>query len=324
MVTTRNKGHTLLNHISYRGRDLSPYVKNLNYDSLLKAKSVRAGTYIFSDLERLSSHELIAAASVADKLLHDPEARILNHPALSMRRYEILRTLGSLGYNKFDIYRLSEAREPTQYPVFLRRHDDHTGAGSELLYSRQEMLAAIKRLEDSRIDRDQWIICEFCDTADENGIYRKYSAFNLDGQIVPRHLFFSHEWMLKVPTLVDSDHVAEEWQYVTENPHEEALREIFALARIDYGRIDYALLDGRIQVWEINTNPVITTPRDGGGPARWPVHDQFSRQFSRALLRLDQSGSRRTISLTEPVALRTRCRRILRRGWHWLKRRDRR
>jgi hypothetical protein len=49
----------------------------------------------------------------------------------------------------------------------------------------------------------------------------------------------------------------EELDYVRDNPHEAELREIFRIANIDYGRIDYALLDGRVQTWEINNNPTI-------------------------------------------------------------------
>ena len=43
--------------------------------------------------------------------------------------------------------------------------------------------------------------------------------------------------------------------FTMSNPHEHELRRIFSTARIEYGRIDYALLGERIQVWEINTNP---------------------------------------------------------------------
>jgi hypothetical protein len=49
----------------------------------------------------------------------------------------------------------------------------------------------------------------------------------------------------------------EELEYVQRNPHEEELREIFAIANIDYGRIDYSILDGKVQTWEINLNPTI-------------------------------------------------------------------
>ncbi len=43
-------------------------------------------------------------------------------------------------------------------------------------------------------------------------------------------------------------------RYFKINPHEPELREIFRLAKIQYGRVDYSILNGTIQVWEINTN----------------------------------------------------------------------
>jgi hypothetical protein len=51
--------------------------------------------------------------------------------------------------------------------------------------------------------------------------------------------------------------VEEELDYLVSNPHEAALREIFALAGVGYGRIDYSMKDGRLVTWEINLNPTI-------------------------------------------------------------------
>ena len=121
------------------------------------------------------------------------------------------------------------------------------------------------------MSRERLLIEEFCDTRDASGLYRKYSAFAIGERIVPRHVFFSRDWLLKAPQLVAQELVAEELAYVRDNPHEAALREIFALARITYGRIDYALKDGRVQVWEINTNPQLLSFDDGGGPSRLPT-----------------------------------------------------
>ena len=45
------------------------------------------------------------------------------------------------------------------------------------------------------------------------------------------------------------------------NPHREQLARIFSVARAEYGRIDYAVRDGRVQTWEINLHPTI-----GRGP----------------------------------------------------------
>ena len=83
-------------------------------------------------------------------------------------------------------------------------------------------------------------------------------------RILPRHLFFSRHWVVKDWSVLDDALLREEQQYLATNPHERQLREIFAAARIEYGRIDYSLRDGEMQVWEINTNPIII----GMGPAR--------------------------------------------------------
>ena len=55
--------------------------------------------------------------------------------------------------------------------------------------------------------------------------------------------------------------ILEERAYIVGNPHEAQLREIFGIAGVEYGRIDYAIQDGRVQTWEINLHPTI-----GRGP----------------------------------------------------------
>jgi hypothetical protein len=51
--------------------------------------------------------------------------------------------------------------------------------------------------------------------------------------------------------------VREELEYVSQNPHQQQLLEIFDLAQVEYGRIDYAIKDHRVQTWEINLHPTI-------------------------------------------------------------------
>jgi len=55
--------------------------------------------------------------------------------------------------------------------------------------------------------------------------------------------------------LTDLIFLDEEMHYLQSNPHQAELRRIFDLANIRFGRIDYAVADRCIQVWEINTNP---------------------------------------------------------------------
>jgi hypothetical protein len=79
--------------------------------------------------------------------------------------------------------------------------------------------------------------------------------------------------------------VEEEREYVIGNPHEQELAEIFALARVEYGRIDYALKEGAIRTWEINLNPTIgrgTRPPSGRIPLEFePIRQESKEHFYR-------------------------------------------
>jgi hypothetical protein len=56
--------------------------------------------------------------------------------------------------------------------------------------------------------------------------------------------------------------VAEDFRYVRSNPHAAQIMDIFKRCDIEYGRIDYGLANGRLQVWEINSAPVLLLPDD--------------------------------------------------------------
>jgi len=77
--------------------------------------------------------------------------------------------------------------------------------------------------------------------------------------------------------------VVEELEYVTTNPHQKQLSEIFELAQVEYGRIDYAMKDGRVQTWEINLNPTIgrgLRPRSRNIPAELDaIRDEVRSEF---------------------------------------------
>jgi hypothetical protein len=234
------------------GRALAGQVAVRPYEEVLAGGELPEGAVaIFSDLDRLKQEERAALAP-----LHARQARALNDPTRSMLRYELLRTLYAGGINRFNAWRPGET--PERYPVFIRPESGFLDTGLPLLAFGGEPPAG-------------HIAAEFCDTADKEGVYRKYGAYVVGERIVPRHLFFSRNWFVKSTDLLGPAQVEEERAYVSSNPHAAQLLEVCRLARISWGRIDYALLEGRVQVWEINTNPLFSflnvppSPRD-------PVH----------------------------------------------------
>ena len=256
--------------------------RSLDFVHALRRHAPRPAAFIFSDLERLDAAERVRAAALWTALAERGLARRrLNHPLRALRRYALLRRLEEQGINDFGVYRLTEARRPQRYPVFLRGENDHVGSRSELLYTPEELAMALQNLESSPERHRPHIVTEFCASRDERGLYRKYAAWCIDGRILPGHLFFGPHWMLKQPTTLAAGLVAEELDYLARNPHAAALERVFALAGIDYGRADYGIVAGRIQIYEINTNPGIPS---GYTPRPPSLRDEVDRRFNETLL----------------------------------------
>ena len=81
----------------------------------------------------------------------------------------------------------------------------------------------------------------------------------------------------------DTNPVKEELEYIEANPHAEVLRRAFDLARIEYGRADYGVVDGRVEIWEINTNPYVIRPEYTRQEERRPALAAFAERFNRAV-----------------------------------------
>ena len=239
---------------------LRKIMKVVYYEDLESMRSLNFGTYIFSDICRLDRVDAERATLIWNKLRSEiPDARLLNHPTASMKRYELLRTLYQIGLNPYNVYRLTERRIPQRYPVFVREEDVPTKPHErvDLIHSPVELEAVVSAILAQGRYRENMIIVEFADTSDERKRFKKYSAFVIDGRIVPDHIHFDNSWHVKTSVIVERQTQEEQRDYVTRNPHEESLRKICAEARIGYGRIDYGVKDEQLVVWEIATNPAM-------------------------------------------------------------------
>ncbi len=291
---------TVLDYLKSWAGPSHPRMKMLSYETL--PTILPRGSYVFSDLELLSSEQAALAGDVWSQLAAAGEGiRLLNHPLRAMRRYALLREMREAGSNQFAVYRRSDRLTSLRFPAFVRHANEHFGSLTNLLHDHQELDQAIVRMFLRGVSLDDVLIVEFCDTS-RNGLFRKYSAFRVGDRIVPRHLMFSQKWVIKVPDLVDASKIEEEHEYLESNPHEQELRDIFDRAHIDYGRIDYGLLDDRIQVWEINTNPIVMVSRDQYGRQRLPAQEVFARKIRLAFESIDSPSPTQPmvpISLTE-------------------------
>jgi hypothetical protein len=278
----------MLSFLNVWGRELRDSITVIPIETFIHQRTVLPGTYIISDIERLTPAMAATLGRIWNSLSSQGGGfRLLNHPTASMRRFQLLAELHRRGINCFKVYRVSDDPSPERYPVFIRGMNDHRGSLTSLLYTPIEFHSAINNPKMRRTKYGETMAVEYCDTSDQEGIFRKYAAFRVGGRIIPRHVFFKREWMIKEPGFAEADMLEEERRFLEKNPHEQALMEIFELARIDYGRIDYGLLDGAVQVWEINSNPMIASAISSSSPARLEAHKRFVTNMVEALRALD-------------------------------------
>jgi hypothetical protein len=308
---------------------LAPRVNVLHYEDLPERTSATSGTYVFSALDQLSVGGRRLAAELADQL-EQPGAgcRVINHPARTLLRLELLETLYREGLNQHRAARANGDLSTLRFPVFLREEFRHSGTLTPLLQTRAELDRALGREVLRGFRLPELLVVEFCETADAEGRYCKYAAFKIGSEIFADGWERGREWMLKAEQSEQSEaRLLEERVYVLGNPHEQSLRRIFELAGVEYGRIDYAIKDGRVETWEINLNPTI---RRGRRPDFRPLPEALDRikdvarqhfldRFEAALGGLDPGGPPVQLRLAYGEGCREEAKPMIRpggpRGW---------
>ncbi|HYB53665.1 MAG TPA: hypothetical protein VEG84_07355 [Thermoanaerobaculia bacterium] len=302
---------TLREYLSRWGHAVAKRFRLIPYEDLLQAGSFEPGAYVLSSLCSIPDHMRRSLERLHASLCREAGFRFLNHPTKTLTRLPLLEELSRRGLNGFRAARATNGFGHLRFPVFLRSERTHDGALSPLLHSRSAVEASIGRaLVRGRPLRDLLVV-EFCDTSDTNGYFRKYSAYVVGDRVLPRSLEYGRPWVLKHEHCEFSQaQLAEERAYVLANPHEKQLSRIFAIAGVEYGRIDYAVKDGQVQTWEINLHPTIgrgrVATKSHVPPALEPFREEskafFYRAFQSAWETIDPSEQPpRAVSLSLPT-----------------------
>lgn len=264
-VTTERFARIVTKFIRNTKGRLKDTLRSLTYEELFFERAGPAGHYIFTDFDRLSRYERDTAAGFTLELRRAaPDAKILNDPTRAMERTPLLAALHRGGINDFAVTRVDTGDLPPQFPVFIRADDGYGLPDTGLIETREDFERALSDLENRGVPLKGRVAIGFAAEKGPNGRYRKYGAFNIGGTIVPQHLMQSDDWVVRrhVPEHTSADrldesdqNIAEEMDYVTGNPHRKELLAAFRTGKIDFGRADYGIVGGRIQIYEINTNP---------------------------------------------------------------------
>lgn len=284
-LVTADHAYTLNRYLQEWAPELSSRIQPIFYEENPWDWLDLEATYIFSDIERLTPSEMRKATAYAEHL-GSRGFRVLNHPSNAPTRLALQNVLHDAGINPFRMFPVKASAE-LKFPVFLRLANSHLGSIGDLIHSQAELEQRLAGLHKKISQADDLVVVEYCDTRTGTERYTKYSAMRVGDKIVPRHAISSHQWMLKVPDIVDAEAVAIENEFLLDFVQHKAIENIFSLANIDFGRIDFGMQDGKIRVWEINSNPTFMPMKKGLHIAREQIINKTNLWLIEALKELD-------------------------------------
>ncbi len=269
----------------------------LCYETVLAMDAVPPGLYVFTGLNRLGPNATHALKELFSSLDQRSGLEPLNSPARSLGRYELLRALHQRGINEFKVKGAWEDLSDLRFPVFVRDRS-RDGGVPVLLRSMREVEVEIGWALVRGADLSELIVVEFLGTRNEDGLYRKYSAYVVGNAVIPTSLERGRHWVLRYPVAEFTiEALKEEELFVLEDPHAGQLEEVRRVAQIGFGRMDYSVYKGRVQIWEINTLPTMRHPNGSPPfppeltPFRQAKKDLFRARFQEAWRELDPGPS---------------------------------
>lgn len=284
LVTSRNS--QTIERLLQSREDIAGQVSLHTYPSVFSSGKIPCGTLVFTDFDLLQSYELDAAAHIAHEVERQrPDLKLLNHPGVALERFDLLDKLYKSGKNAVEVVRISGGPRPEHFPLFIRAEDGCAGPEGPIINSGREYDDAIAAYKRERRPLKRRIAVRYCAEHDKDGYFRKYGAFIFGDRIVSQHIMRNTDWVVKSRFRADDEEfVKEEHEYILSNPHTEWLKEIAQLSGIQFGRVDYGIFEGKLVVYEINTNPTFPRLQEGvGSPDRLarkgPLMDQIAEAF---------------------------------------------
>ena len=127
------------------------------------------------------------------------------------------------------------------------------------------------RLHDSALDElvrsglclSDLMFVEYCAEPIEDGLFRKLAAYCVGDEVITGMSVHDENWHAKYGKegVASEAHYLDEMQAVKENRHAAGIAGHFKAAGISFGRADFTLVKGKVEVYEINTNPNCSNPK---------------------------------------------------------------
>ena len=268
--------------------------RTLSYEKLWGRKFLPRGTYVLTDFDRLSPVEIEAAGRLHDHL-QAAGLRVLNNPRHFRPRDSLLKALRAEGINEFTCCLPAAGEWPQRYPVFLRTVAAHRGTLSDLLHDRAVAEAALRQaMDQGHPIRDLMFIEYAAEPQPDTGSFQKHAAFRVGRHIVRANTVNDVSWMAKQ----GAKGVASQAQYEAERaemdayPHHDYVMRVFEFAGLQFGRLDFGIVAGQPQAYEINTNPTMALGKAHPHPIRNETMGLVKSRLASALADVAQPVSR--------------------------------
>lgn len=239
----------------------APVICRWSWERLFRSRFFPRATYVLTDFDRLKTADIELAGRFHGALVRRG-MRVLNDPRLFLPRDIFLRRMHRAGINSFTCWRPAEGEQPDRFPVFLRTIAAHRGVLSGLLGSQAEVDEAVAAALKAGHPLLDLLVIEYAAAPNPDGVFEKRAAYLVGDRIVPAPIVNDTNWVAKEGQLglASDEGYRNELQEAKDMPHAAHLRRVFATAGASFGRLDYTILNGRPEIFELNTNPRIKFP----------------------------------------------------------------
>ncbi len=236
----------------------------LSYDWLFANRRCPRAAYLFTDFERMDAWSLEKAGKFYKKL-KVRGATVLNDPRRFLPRASFLRRMKSEGIINYRCWLPAHGESPDRYPVFLRTLASHRGVASGLLYSKEEALNALRKALARGRTLSDLVFIEYCAEPNSvDGKFRKHACYGVSDTMIRALTMTDSKWIIKYGergAARREDYERERCE-LDNYPHEDLMRRVFEIAGADFGRVDFGIVNGRPQIYELNSNPLTPAPLD--------------------------------------------------------------
>jgi hypothetical protein len=239
------------------------------YENLFRLPRIGGGAWIFTDFDRLSPTELECAGIIYHNLAR-AGLPVLNDPRLFRPRHALLAHLERAGMNRISVWWPATGEMPDRFPVLLRSIAGHRGPIGDLCHDPQTAATAVDDAIKAGYVLADLVFLSFAAEPDATGLWQKHAAFRVGDRIVRANTVNDTTWMAKhgAQGAATAKYYERELAEMTDYPHSDYVRRVFDAAGMTYGRVDFGIVGGQPEVYEINSNPNIPEPKPHPDPSR--------------------------------------------------------